>query len=551
MWIDEAPEGVTSVTALWTPEGTTDTAYVAILESSSWTAGPVVQEYGDYIVGETPLPDYWTSTYEVSTDGAVYTDIVDGAVTLEAGGELYIRISNDYYKPPQDKYGMVTVHKIFEGEEYLEDFDNTEFTIKYTLYKPNEDVYQMWTDTDMGSEWEGNTATFNGILVGDGYFVEETIFEMTTPIAGSWSSSVSPSSFEVFDGTVTDVYVTNTYTPVEPTNTVDIEKTVNPTSHYTGQGPVTYTITFENTSFETAYQWIGFSDETSWAFDTEMVSNFEAVLTELASPAPITTVMTTDGGDIFGDPIDMTTYGGFEPGDIITITYDYVSSGFGTGTYTNTVTGCAWMGGIDYLIDRAVESNGDINVGISQPVCDTDDASFTVRNRSTPDNDNPGVRIDKSVDVTQASVGDTVTYTIKVTNNGDVSLTDVMVTDDLIDVEWEIGNLSKGDSITETFEYTIQSGDFDDGVFENIAEVTADSREGKASDEDDATVRRDGEEIIIPPATPPATPPDVVVPPSVPPQALPQTGQSGPELFYGIGSLVMAAGYVIGKKKRG
>ena len=343
----------------------------------------------------------------------------------------------------------------------------------------------------------------------------------------------------------THVFIYNKYdepvNPPDPITAVDITKDVSPGSHYTGGGPVSYTITFENTSDFTIFDYVNFNDETSWIFNTDDVSNFEASIDGV--------FMTDDGGNIFGNPTTMTAFGGFEPGDVITITYDYDSSGLGTGTYTNTVTGCAWMGGIEYMND--VRFIDDIGPAISQPVCDTDDASFTVRNRIiTRDDDRPAVLIEKTVNVDEASVGETVIYTITVTNNGEVSLTDVMVVDGLIGATWDIGNLGINESDTDDFDYVIQEGDFEDGEFVNFAEVTADSREGSVEGNDSATV----DEIIInvpDDPTPPATTPETIETPFVPtPQALPQTGQFGPELFYGFGSLMLAAGYALRKKRR-
>ena len=55
------------------------------------------------------------------------------------------------------------------------------------------------------------------------------------------------------------------------------------------------------------------------------------------------------------------------------------------------------------------------------PVEDSDDAAVDVIN--------PAIAIEKTPDSQQARSGDTVTFTIVVTNTGDVDLTDVEVTD--------------------------------------------------------------------------------------------------------------------------
>ena len=530
-----------SVTVDW--EGTP----VEITSAGGWTVTVPDMPVGMYFTTEEEIGQYWSEEikyYVGSLDGVTpgaYISVGDGDdIPVEEGKTTHVFVYNTYDEPSQEEYGKVEVQKLFEGIEELEGFGDMEFRIQFTLRFPDGETVNTITDTYTGSEWLATPRYFNGIPAGSGYMVEETIFEMTTPVSGYWTESVTPTSFEVLGGQTAHVDVTNTYSS-EPTYGVAIEKTVNPTSHYTGGGPVSYTITFENIGNTATYDWVDFDDLLDEGMTTGDMFNTEAWIDGV--------FITGDGGEIFGAPMPMTSYGGFEPGDVITITYDYDSSGLGIGTYNNTITGCAWMGGIEEPDDDFTpEMSRDIGPAVSQPICDTDTASFDVDRRPVTRDDDPGVRIEKTVDVEEASVGDTVTYTIKVTNNGDVSLFDVEVLDGAIGVTWEIGDLGKDDSITEEFEYEIKETDFVDGVFENIAEVTADSREGKASDTDDAVVEE--ETIDVPPVTPPETPPEIVVPPEIPPQALPQTGQAGMGFIYSIGSVMLLAGAGFGRKKR-
>ena len=69
------------------------------------------------------------------------------------------------------------------------------------------------------------------------------------------------------------------------------------------------------------------------------------------------------------------------------------------------------------------------------------------------------ITITKTVDVTKAFVGDKLTYTITVTNTGDVDLQDVAVVDDLLGIEQVIGELKAGESWTQQFTYTAQESD--------------------------------------------------------------------------------------------
>ena len=58
------------------------------------------------------------------------------------------------------------------------------------------------------------------------------------------------------------------------------------------------------------------------------------------------------------------------------------------------------------------------------------------------------ITITKTVDVTKAFVGDKLTYTITVTNTGDVDLQDVAVVDEMLGIEQVIGELKAGESWT-------------------------------------------------------------------------------------------------------
>ena len=69
------------------------------------------------------------------------------------------------------------------------------------------------------------------------------------------------------------------------------------------------------------------------------------------------------------------------------------------------------------------------------------------------------ITITKTVDVTKAFVGDKLTYTITVTNTGDVDLQDVAVVDEMLGIEQVIGELKAGESWTQQFTYTAQVSD--------------------------------------------------------------------------------------------
>ncbi|MGB0839380.1 MAG: DUF11 domain-containing protein, partial [Chitinophagales bacterium] len=106
----------------------------------------------------------------------------------------------------------------------------------------------------------------------------------------------------------------------------------------------------------------------------------------------------------------------------------------------------------------------------------------------------PDLTVSKSADVPVVSVGDNVTFTIVVTNEGTVTATGVVITDTLStdvtysgthtvsqgsvaplgglnDLNWTVGSLNAGQSDTLTVTVTVDK----EGVIYNKAEVTAQS----------------------------------------------------------------------------
>jgi len=88
-------------------------------------------------------------------------------------------------------------------------------------------------------------------------------------------------------------------------------------------------------------------------------------------------------------------------------------------------------------------------------------------------NGTPSIDVTKIADVSEASEGDTITYTIVVTNTGNVSLAGVFANDSLTGSHWSIGSLAAGASVTVSpaATYVVTSEDVLAGVVTNI--VTA------------------------------------------------------------------------------
>ncbi|MEO8273270.1 MAG: DUF11 domain-containing protein, partial [Chloroflexota bacterium] len=94
---------------------------------------------------------------------------------------------------------------------------------------------------------------------------------------------------------------------------------------------------------------------------------------------------------------------------------------------------------------------------------------------TTPGDQNPSLDIEKlATESGFDSVGDVINYTITVTNDGNVTLHDVVVTDTLVsDLDCTpttpVADLAPGDTITCTASHTIDQGDIDAGSFWNQA----------------------------------------------------------------------------------
>jgi uncharacterized repeat protein (TIGR01451 family) len=114
-----------------------------------------------------------------------------------------------------------------------------------------------------------------------------------------------------------------------------------------------------------------------------------------------------------------------------------------------------------------------------------DTAQATVTANQTPDID-----ITKSADpVTYDAAGDEITYTFRVENTGNVTLTDVTVTDPMFPaMTCGTVTLIPGDTIICTATYTITQDDINAGAVLNTATVTAMFDTAQVSDTSQVTV---------------------------------------------------------------
>ena len=75
--------------------------------------------------------------------------------------------------------------------------------------------------------------------------------------------------------------------------------------------------------------------------------------------------------------------------------------------------------------------------------------------------------------------GETITYEITITNDGTVTLVDVVVTDELTGDTWTINSLAVGASETFTATYTVTEADTYAGSVVNVVTATATDEAGR------------------------------------------------------------------------
>lgn len=114
-----------------------------------------------------------------------------------------------------------------------------------------------------------------------------------------------------------------------------------------------------------------------------------------------------------------------------------------TWTYTCTTT-------------ISVDTTNVVTVGALNPA---DQPIGPVTDTASVDVINPGLTIEKTSDVDSGSPGDTVTFSFKVTNTGDTTLTDISVDDDVLGHIGDIATLAPGQSVTLTETFTLGDSD--------------------------------------------------------------------------------------------
>ncbi|MDP3385997.1 MAG: ice-binding family protein [Eubacteriales bacterium] len=168
-----------------------------------------------------------------------------------------------------------------------------------------------------------------------------------------------------------------------------------------------------------------------------------------------------------------------------------------------------------------------------------DQASYVVDSVSTTvvaDVDVPVVpiyrmSITKTANTNEVTVGDTVSYRIIVTNTGNATLNSISVTDTMIGLNGTITTLSVGDSSVFTGSYLALTP----GLLTNTAYASDD----QAPDVMDTVATTVVATVVVP-----------VVPEEEITVPIPDTNAASPIVFYGMGALMVYAGYVFLNKKK-
>ncbi len=421
--------------------------------------------------GPTQLDYYLTRTVN---DESVYVDN-DGR-EIESGDNPMLTM---YFKVPKVR-GYVGTLEFTKVDENSDALSGAEFTL--TMEDDN------WSTTVESDEY--GVVKFENIPSGHTYTLEETEVPEGYVKAEDITITVQYGNVTYRDGsfgTGTDDGLTLVNQPTfvaDPGLTVkkeltsvtrgDMELSDFDAETYVAQVGDTlhYTITVTNT---------GNTEQSGTITDTFTVEgNDDAALTVGTITKPEgCTVTETDGGWTFGE---------LPATETITISASYkVKPG-----------------------DKSIRNSVDVDSNVPNTPDDPNKDDDTV------DTDVASLTVEKTADRQTAFVGDTITYTVTVTNTGDVDITDVVRVEDsmwgegkveTIRVEgvdyalsvdggyWNavmpdgpsgsVESLEPGDSWTCTYTYTVTTADAEAGKVANV--VTADSDQTKDPDPDDPT----------------------------------------------------------------
>ena len=169
----------------------------------------------------------------------------------------------------------------------------------------------------------------------------------------------------------------------------------------------------------------------------------------------------------------------------------------------------------------------DVTPGTTDDPTEEKNAHLTVTKTVTSDVPKEGV-----------SKGDKISYEITVENDGNLTITDIKVTDDLTGDEWAVEKLAPGESETFTAEYTVTDNDVKAGKVVNTATATGTDPEGNEPDVTPGTTE---------------TPIKGETPKTEPAKQMPATGDNTPivaiEAMAGFAAALFAGGFILRRRR--
>ena len=168
--------------------------------------------------------------------------------------------------------------------------------------------------------------------------------------------------------------------------------------------------------------------------------------------------------EIEGVTLEQSEFEDVEPGETVstTATYTITEADIVKGSFTNTVT--ASIGDLSWTADATIET-------------EEADPHLTVVKTTTSKPENGETY----------ALGETITYEIVVTNDGNLTISNVVVTDELTGDEWKVDSLAPGESETFKAEYEVTEADIVAGSVVNEATADGDNESDKDTEDEPGT----------------------------------------------------------------
>jgi uncharacterized repeat protein (TIGR01451 family) len=321
----------------------------------------------------------------------------------------------------------------------------------------------------------GNVVTYNFTVTNTGN-VTLTNVNVTDPLSGlsvitPASVTLAPGANQLFTATYTitqaDLNAGSVVNTATATGTPPNGPNVTDTDTETITANQTPSIDIAKVASPQAYSAVG--DVITYTFTVENTGNVTLTNVNVTDPLVGLSSIT---------PASVSLAPGLS--QVFTATYSITQADLDGGSVVNTAT-----------------ATGTPPVG--DPVTDTDTETITA-------NQTPGIQLTKTNTNTPqrySYVGDILTYNLVVTNTGNVTLTDIVVSDPVATVSGSpISSLAPNASTTVTAQYVVTLADLQAGTFTNTASATGNYTDVNGdpqtvTDSDDATVP-----AVIPDVTP-------------------------------------------------